>query len=358
MSSAFAELGLPDAATEREIRAAWRRLASQWHPDRNPSPEAVARMQRINRAFNAIRDAGFTHPVDWEPFAESAGPAKPAAAPAEPQPKAQKASKEEAREEPREPPRRPISRRVRLTLEEAAAGCIKTLHGRVSVACADCNGSGQGQPARCPQCAGKGHTTRRSFFVWLDENVPCAGCAGSGKVQHECPGCAGSGSHAHAYHVKVRIPPGLRPGDHLHVARARAGSSAPPGDLDIRVEWLEHPFFHLDADGTLRCEVPVNGFAWIAGHEVPVPTLAGPRPLKLRQGHVQYTLAGQGFAAREHKGARPDQVVIVRPVFPDKPSAEQQALLNHLIASADAHPAPALRTWQRQMADWAAKSPP
>ncbi|MFT3777932.1 MAG: J domain-containing protein [Ottowia sp.] len=55
MTSAYAERGLPDAATEREVRAAWRRLASRWHPDRNPSAEAMGRMQRINRAFNALR---------------------------------------------------------------------------------------------------------------------------------------------------------------------------------------------------------------------------------------------------------------------------------------------------------------
>src|SRR6478752_2598177 len=57
--NAFAELGLACDATEREVKAAWRRLASQWHPDRNDSAGAVARMQRINQAFEEIRRAGF-----------------------------------------------------------------------------------------------------------------------------------------------------------------------------------------------------------------------------------------------------------------------------------------------------------
>ncbi|MBK6615105.1 DnaJ C-terminal domain-containing protein [Ottowia sp.] len=341
MTTAFAELGLPDAATEREVRAAWRRLASQWHPDRNPSAEAVLRMQRINRAFGAIRDAGFAPPVDWEPFAAPAPPEAEAPAPAP-----------AARPSP-ETPHRPISRRVRLTLEEAAAGCVKTLRGRASLGCADCGGSGlHGTPARCRHCGGSGRQTRRNFFGWLGEIVACAACDGSGRVRHECPACAGSGSRAHAWRVQVRIPPGLRPGERLHVARTRVGAAAPPADLDIHVEWLAHPFFHVDADGTLRCELPVDGFAWIAGHEVPVPTLAGPRPLALRQGCLQYTLAGLGFAARGHQGARPDQIVFVRPVFPESPSAEQQALLAQLMASTAAHPAPALRAWQRQMAAW------
>lgn len=341
-ATAFAELGLPDAATEREVRAAWRRLASQWHPDRNPSAEAMVRMQRINRAFGAIRDAGFTHPVDWKPFVDPAEPARP-------QPEAPPQAEKQA------PSRRPISRRVRLTLEEAAAGCIKTLHGRTTLVCGDCGGSGHHSvPGRCLQCLGSGRKARGHFFGWLgSDSEPCAACAGSGQARRECPACAGSGSRVQAYRVKVRIPPGLRPGEHLHVARERAGATAPPADLDIRIEWQEHPFFHLDADGTLRCEVPVDGFAWIAGREVPAPTLAGPRPLQLQQGRVQYTLAGQGFAARGHQGARPDQVVIVRPVFPETPDARQQALLAQLIASTGARPEPALSAWQRQMAAWA-----
>ncbi|MFT4195238.1 hypothetical protein [Ottowia sp.] len=83
----------------------------------------------------------------------------------------------------------------------------------------------------------------------------------------------------------------------------------------------------------------MDGFAWIAGHEVQVPTLAGPRPLALRLDRLRCTLPGLGFVARKHPGARPHQVVIVRPVFPDKPSAA-------------ARPNPALRAWQRQMAVW------
>ena len=70
--NAFAELGLASDATEREVKAAWRRLASQWHPDRNGSADASARMQRINQAFEQIRRTGFAA----RPAA--AGPARPA----------------------------------------------------------------------------------------------------------------------------------------------------------------------------------------------------------------------------------------------------------------------------------------
>jgi len=73
IDSAFVELGLTPDATEREVKAAWRRLVSQWHPDRNSSAAALVKMQRLNRAFEAIRQAGFRQPG---PSADAGG-AKP-----------------------------------------------------------------------------------------------------------------------------------------------------------------------------------------------------------------------------------------------------------------------------------------
>src|SRR5689334_4260750 len=125
--NAFAELGLASDATEREVKAAWRRLVSRWHPDRNTSADAVARMQRINRAFEEIRSAGF--------------PARPQRA-EEHTPEPAAAAPETAAEDDLQPRRRPIHRKVKLTLEEAATGCIKSLRGRMTQACASCDGAG------------------------------------------------------------------------------------------------------------------------------------------------------------------------------------------------------------------------
>ncbi len=368
--TAFDELGLSASATEREIKAAWRRLASQWHPDRNPSAEAVRRMQRINRAFDAIREAGFRNPVDWSPFDDVAqAPEAPEPAPPpEPPPRARPGAKSHAKAQAPEPPpeaddpsadddadaeaRKPILRRVKLTLEEAAAGCVKVLSGKLQQDCATCGGVGQTGPTlRCPKCRGSGQV-RQHYFGWPGETLACVSCEGTGQVRHVCAACQGEGTATRSYQVKVRIPPGVRPGDRLHVPRRRTGRDAPPADLDISVEWQEHPLFMLDDDGTLRCEVPVDGFAWLAQQEVPVPTLGGPQPLRLRRDRLQYLLPGQGFPLRGRNGARPDQVVLVRPVFPENTSAEQDALLQQLIASiAAAAPAP-LKDWQRRMAAW------
>jgi len=349
-ASAFAELGLPPHATEREVKAAWRRLVSQWHPDRNPSAEAVLRMQRINRAFGAIREAGFTEPGDWQPFTAPSPEAQ--AAPEPPPSAAQTDSSDDAQEAST---RRPMSRRVKLTLEEAAAGCVKVLRGRQSHPCGSCHGAGhEVLSGRCMRCFGSGQQVRRNFFGWPGESTPCEACDGTGHARRDCPDCAGRGSVTRPYQLKVRIPAGVRPGDRLHVPARGSGAQRPPADLDLRVEWLPHPFFTVEPDGTVRCELPVDGFAWIAQGEATVPTLAGPQPLALRLDRLQYVLEGLGFPRRGAKdGTRPDQVVVVRPVFPDKLSAEQNALLAQLMATAAARPAPALREWERKMQAWA-----
>ncbi|RYY91269.1 MAG: molecular chaperone DnaJ, partial [Comamonadaceae bacterium] len=357
--TAFSELGLADSAGEREIKAAWRRLVSQWHPDRNSSVDAVARMQRINRAFDAIRDAGFRNPVGWSPYVDVPQP-PPAARPrsAAPRPEEPTSSPDDAsfQEQAEATPRKPISRRVRLTLEEAAAGCVKVLRGKQQHGCTACDGRGHAAAAlRCGACRGAGQV-RGHFFGWPGAAQACEACGGSGQIPHACAACQGQGSVLRAYEVKVRLPVGVRPGDELHVARQRAGKQAPPADLDIRVEWLPHPFFTLDADGTVRCELPVDGFAWLAQREVSVPTLAGMRALALRRDQLQYVLPGQGFPARRSAGAaatpRPDQVVSLRPVFPETTSMAQEALLDQLIASTDADAPAALLAWRRTMAAW------
>ena len=345
---AFAELGLASDATEREVKAAWRRLVSQWHPDRNSSADAVARMQRINRAFEEIRNAGFRARVE-----STAADEAPARASSDDDRPTASAAPEEDDAQPR---RRPIQRKVKLTLEEAASGCIKSLRGRVTHACSTCDGAGhQVLGGNCPQCGGSGAVARRNFFGWPGGMTECAACHGGGIAQRTCPDCDGAGTQTSTYQLKVRIPPGVRQGDLLHVDGRRARGNPPPADLEIRVELFDHAFFELDDDGTIRCEIPVDGFAWIANRPIQVPTLAGMRSMALRRDHLTYRLPGQGFPATR-RGARADQMVIVKPVFPEALGAEQEALLDQLIASTSGEGGEGtderLRAWNRNLRAW------
>lgn len=324
-STAYAELGLKPDATEADVKAAWRRLVSQWHPDRNASSSAVARMQRINQALEAIRQAGFR---------DAAMPASTEPAPEAQRPEPPKAKPQRSKSPESDAPARTIQRKVKLTLEQAALGCTTVLRGRWVPVCGGCAGLGHRVlGGACAPCGGSGAVRQAGWYGLFSTSAECADCHGSGRAQAPCAPCKGQGKlAARSYRVGVRIPPGARDGDQLHVPASGADS---PGDFDLRVQLQPHPHFELDDDGTLRCTWPVNGFAWVAEREVEVPTLSGPRSLRLRREQRCHRIKGEGFPVRR-RGERGDLLVTVVPRFPAQFSAEQTALLNHLIATGTA----------------------
>lgn len=370
IDSAFAELGLAANATELEVKAAWRRLVSQWHPDRNGSAAAVAKMQRINRAIEAIRQAGFAAPGP----VSSAGDTKtgrpggthrrgpgPRRAPhfddtrqaASNEPEDDAASAAEASG----PPLRTISRRVRLTLEEAAFGCTKVLQGRITETCSACSGVGyRVLGGHCPRCRGSGAVHERSWFGWIGAQTECDACHGGGLARQRCAACDGAGKAAtQRYKVAVRFPHGVRDGDLLSVEGGQGKPGSPPGELKIRVEVLEHALLKLGKDGTVRCDMPVDGFAWIANRAVDVPTLDGLRSMQLQRDQVSYRLKDQGFPV-ERRGPRGDQIVTISPIFPQRMSTDQQILLDQLIATTSGPDVKGsgerLRRWHQAVRAW------
>ena len=350
-AQAFTELGLPPDATDTQVKAAWRRLVSRWHPDRNPSAQAVLRMQRINQAYEAIRGARGQEAGAPDAPQADAPPARSAQEPPRPADAAPPEDGPDARNG--EFPHRPLRRRLRLTLEEAAAGCIRTLRGRIAPACGACAGRGHLQPAGpCTACRGKGSVLRPSaWFGWPASAVPCAACDGRGVLHAPCAACEGVGKAAPvAYQVQARIPAGVRDGDLLHVAARRARHRPAPVDIELQVRIAPHALLRLQADGDLQCELPVNGFAWMAQRSVQVPTLLGPRALALRRDRHRYRLEGLGFPrSRGDAAVCGDLVVDIVPVFPEQHSTDQDILLDQLIAT----PAgPRLQAWQEAMQAW------
>lgn len=339
LDDAYTELGLSRDAAEAEVKAAWRRLVSHWHPDRNPSELAVVRMQRINLALDLIRMAGFstTHDPDAAPDE------KPEDAPdgAEPPPHAT-------------PPVRTVYRKLKLSLEEAALGCTRVFSGRSVDPCAACEGTGRRIPgSTCTACAGAGTQRAPLWYGLFSADIECTACRGSGVLHEDCPACAGQGQGTpHAWRVAARIPPGVRSGDVLGVDGQPSRGGQPAMHLELRIELQPHPLFMLDDDGTVRCRVPVEGFLWVAQQPVEVPTLDGPHRLALQRGQLGYRLPGQGFPV-ERRGARGDALVEIEPVFPSRFSADQQILLDQLLASTARQPAePRLADWQQEMKRW------
>lgn len=359
--TAYAELGLGPGASEAEAKAAWRRLASRWHPDRNPSAAAASRMQRINGAFEALREAGFpdTGATDDADAAEAAAPGGPAHAhdaAAEADTGADTDRAAQAGPDPAADadaaPRRSVRRKLRISLEEAALGCTRQLRGTLHEACSGCAGSGrQPQALACSACDGAGQRRQPGWYGLFSHLITCEACAGVGSLHPACAACAGAGRQRSAgYRVTVRLPPGVRDGDELHVDARRLRPGQAPGDLLITVAIQPHPFFRLQDDGTLRCDLPVSGLAWAAQRSVPLPTPDGLRELALQREQRDYRLAGLGFP-RSRRGPRGDLLVRLQPRWPERLSTDQQILLDQLLAATAAADKP-LAEWQRTLGAW------
>jgi molecular chaperone DnaJ len=268
------------------------------------------------------------------------------------------ATQSAASEEPADESRRKThTRKVRLSLEDAILGCTRTLRGSFTSTCSACAGNGQRVLAKaCHTCRGSGAVRKAALFGWLWNEESCSDCGGDGRQRESCDICDSRGELAVAYRRRVRFPSGVRDGHVLNVPASRHGDIEMGLELEVEIE--PHPIFTLTSDGQLRCEMPVNGYAWMAGRWVEVPTPNGLQQMRLNRDALAYRLSGQGFPTAL-RGPRGDYIVKVVPVFPAQDDPAQEALLDQLIASStkatEADQSQPLGQWQRRLKRWNAK---
>jgi len=332
ITEAYKELGLDPSADDAQLKSQWRRLVARWHPDRNRASEAPVRIQRINKAYHHLCQHRSESALRQEDTPSRANPAKAAHAA---RPQAEK---------------KVVVREVQLTIDEATLGCIRALRGRFTYACRPCAGKGQRLLAQsCKACQGRGAIKRAALFGWLWNEEACEDCGGDGRQRERCTPCEGTGQCSVKYQHSVRLPAGVRAGDVLTVSSTRHGGL--DLCLDIYVVIESHPFFVLQ-DGQLRCEMPVDGYAWTANRWVDVPVPGGLQQLRLNRNALVYRLRGQGFPVAP-RGARGDYLVTVVPTFPDTEDAAQQKLIDRLIdassKAADADPHSPLGQWRQRL---------
>jgi molecular chaperone DnaJ len=248
-------------------------------------------------------------------------------------------------------------RKVQLSLEEAILGCTRTLRGHFTHFCKDCLGKGQRVLAQaCDTCNGSGAIRKPALFGWYWNDESCADCGGDGRQREHCASCDGQGEIEVNYRRRVRFPAGLRQGHVLSVPASRHGALDIGLELEVEIE--PHPLFVVDADGVLRCEMPVNGYAWMAGRWVEVPTPDGMQQMRLNREALVYRLGGQGFPSAP-RGPRGDYLVKIIPVFPAQDDPEQEALLEQLIAASsrasEAERTQPMGQWQRRLKRWNSK---
>ena len=263
-------LGVPDTATADEIIRAYRRLAREHHPDRNPAGGSK-RFQEITDAYDVIGDSGRRRQYDATRQGESTkgvripvnrGQGGTAGRPAGPDDGPVRGGAATAAPTPSD---RPV---VRVGFKEAVLGTTVTVELAENGPCGRCGGTGleQPDPEGCPNCRGTGAITRRTGQIPVRHI--CARCGGRGRAApRACTVCEAVGTVPRKRPVKVRVPAGVTDGARLRIRRHDG-----PVEAVVRVE--ADPRFGREGDD-LTVRVPVTPAEAALGADVRVPTLDG-----------------------------------------------------------------------------------
>ncbi|MFK7988243.1 MAG: molecular chaperone DnaJ [Sandaracinaceae bacterium] len=344
-------LGVEKSASETELKKAYRKLALQYHPDRNQGDdEAEAKFKEVSEAYAVLNDEekrgiydryghaglnsqggpGFGNVEDiFSHFGDIFGDIFGMGG---------------GGRRRRDMPQRGADFRlgVRLSLEEAAFGCQREVEVVYPSPCSDCDGTGaeNGELDVCSQCQGAGQVAynRGAFML----STSCPGCGGRGQMpKAPCPRCKGQGEEQIERTVKVTIPAGIDHGQRLRLAgQGQPGRrGGPPGHLFVVVDLEAHEHFrreHFDLIYDLRVSFPRAAL----GGEVEVPTLGEedePVSVKVPAGVQpgdQLVVRSQGVPRLDGRG-RGDLVAVVQIDVPEKLSPKAKELLTELQATFD-----------------------
>ena len=224
---------------------------------------------------------------------------------------------------------------LEISFDEAAKGTETTIQVPRLETCSTCHGTGAASgtsPVTCPQCRGTGQIRRQQGFFTIAHT--CGQCRGAGRiVQKPCQTCHGATQVQADRKLTVKIPAGIATGQRLrlHGEGEHGMGGGPPGDLYVVIGVQEHPFFRRDGND-LVFEMPVSYPTLALGGEITVPTLDGTDKLKIPEG----TAAGSTFRLRS-KGmpdvsgrGRGDLYVNLQVDVPKKLTKDQKALLQQL----------------------------
>jgi molecular chaperone DnaJ len=341
--SPYETLGVPKNASDDEIKKAYRKLAREYHPDRNPGDDgAEERFKEVQGAYDLLSDAEKRKAYDTFgaggprgfPGGESAGGMR----------------FEEfsfgdlgdllggmfggAR---RPGPRRPVrgedlEARVRISFEDSLEGIQVRVPVEVEGPCSTCGGTGAEpgtSPVVCPQCEGRGVVSdAQGLFAF---SQPCPRCQGNGTiVETPCRTCRGSGRQRSLRTYSVRIPAGAKPGTRVRLkGKGEPGvNGGPPGDVFVVVDVEPSPLYERRGSD-LVLEVPVTYAEAALGASVQIPTPGGPVSLKVPSGTESGKLLrvkGRGVPHLKGNG-RGDLLARVKVTVPKKlTKAEKEAL--------------------------------
>jgi molecular chaperone DnaJ len=338
----YDSLGLSKSASADEIKRAFRRLAMQYHPDRNSEPGAEARFKEINEAYEVLSDpekrasydrfghAGLEGSFSNRGF-EGFGPFGGFGDIFD-------AFFGGATQARRRAPTRgaDLQVQIEISFEDAAFGTSREVTLNRTELCSKCNGlraEPGTEPQRCSTCEGSGEVRRvqRSVFGQFINVSTCDRCRGEGWViPTPCAQCRGSGRERVTRTLEVKVPAGVDNGSQIRLTgEGELGThGGPRGSLYVVLKVAAHPYFERNEDD-LHLGLNINIVQAALGHEVEVPTLEGMQKLRIEPGTESgqvLTLRNKGIA-HLRGGGRGDLFVHVQVTTPKKLSAEQKKLL-------------------------------
>ncbi len=352
-------LGVTRGSDDKALKAAYRKLAMQFHPDRNNGdPGAEVKFKEVNEAYDALRDpqkraaydrfghAAFENggmgggfPNDFaasmsnifdDIFGEFMGGRRSAAS-----------SRSSGRERGSD-----LRYNMEITLEEAYHGKTAEIEVPTKVVCRTCSGSGArrgSSPKVCPSCDGHGRVRAASGYFSIERTCPT--CQGRGEVISDpCPECSGAGRVTEERKLSVNIPAGIEDGTRIRLAgEGEAGArGGPPGDLYIFLSIKPHEFFQRDG-ADIFCRVPISLTTAALGGEFNVPQIDGGKTrVKVPDGSQtgkQFRLKGKGMPVLRTSRVG-DMYIQIVVETPSNLTRRQRELLEEFErgSSAETHP--------------------
>ena len=346
-------LGVSRNASSDDIKAAFRQLARQYHPDVNNASDAEERFKEINEAFVVLSDpskraaydqygaagvSGMGGIPDYgamdlsELFEELFGFAS-----------AMGGSRHRQQQQRRAPRRgADLAMDIQLTFEEAAFGVEKPIEITRDEPCAACKGSGVepgSKVERCPTCNGRGEVrqVQQTLLGQMVQVTTCPTCGGAGeRVEQHCRVCRGRGLERKVVKRTVPIPAGVNNGTQIRMAgEGQPGIyGGPNGSLYLTIQVSNHKYFRRKNED-IMVDLTINIAQATLGAEVDVPTLEGTTKVTIPAGTQPgkiITLKGKGIPILQGNG-RGDQLIVINVSIPTQLTAEQRKLMEELAGS-------------------------